>query len=202
MLPLRFAGVKPWFSAWFPMVPVHLAEVKGLFPAWFPVVPVRFVAVKRWFPAWFPRWGPAWFPMVPRGCTSFIQVRCPTPARRMKKPGDLGKKRFKVIVGCYVLSNPLLVINTAWSFTFGTTFSTERLGQPCGHLVCRQALSMFRNSFLFGVCGCVCVRVPPCLCVRTDAQSLTGASTGTGGTEAELAKLDDQEARSPWGSRL
>ena len=71
------------------------------------------------------------------------------------------EKRFKVIVGCYVLSNPLLVINTAWSYTFGTTFSTERLGQPCGHLVCRQALSMFRNSFLFGVCGCVCV----CACL-------------------------------------
>ena len=67
------------------------------------------------------------------------------------------EKRFKVIVGCYVLSNPRLAINTAWSYTFGTTFSTERLGQPCGHLVCRQALSMFRNSFLFGVYGCVCV---------------------------------------------
>ena len=35
---------------------------------------------------------------------------------------------------------------------------------------------------------CVCVRVPPCLCVRTDAQSLTGASTGTGGSRTGQAR--------------
>ena len=147
------------------MVPLHLAEVKGLFPAWFPVVPVRFVEVKRWFPAWFPRWFPAWFPMVPRGCTSFIQVCCPTPARRMKKPGDLGEKTVQSHsrLLCPIQPTPCYKNSLElhfWNDIFDRKARTA-LWAPC---VQASAFDVSKQFFVWCLCVCVCARASLLVC--------------------------------------